>query len=198
MPNHRPDPERLTSLLRQCLSRIDEQANSVHRSKGRVTDSMAHLFDHEDTRLQGVLESLLAWSEPEDHADLNRVVRQTVQSFLGATNVPVVVREKLAPDLPSIACGPVPLTCAVRRALVLALGRTEGGEITVTTKAEADSVVFEVERHSITCEYHLKERGVTLCEFVARMHGECQIDYDQRGALLISIDLPRSLPVDEY
>lgn len=198
MPNHRPDPERLTSLLRQCLSRIDAQARRVHRSKGRISESMAHLFDDQDTKLQGVLESLLAWSEPEDHADLNRVVRQTVQSFLGATNVPVVVREKLAPDLPSIACGPVPLTCAVRRALVLALGRTEGGEITVTTRAVADSVVFEVERHSMTCEHHMKERGLTLCEFVARMRGECRIDYDQRGALLISIDLPPVLRVDEY
>ena len=200
MRQHGPDPNRLTSLLRQCLARIDEQANLVQRLDGKVSGSMASfLFDDEDTTLRGLLESLLAWSEPEDHADLNRVVRQTVQSFLGATHIPVVVREELAPDLPPIGCGPVPLTCAVRRALVLALGRVDAGrELTVTTRAETDSVVFEVERHSTECEYHLKERALTLCEFVARLQGECRIDFDGRGALLIAIDLPRALSVDEY
>ena len=200
MRQHGPDPNRLASLLRQCLARIDEQANLVQRLDGKVSGSMASfLFEDEDSTLQGLLESLLAWSEPEDHADLNRVVRQTVQSFLGATNTPVVVREHLAPNVPPIGCGRVPLTCAVRRALVLALGRMDDGpEIVVTTRAEADSVVFEVERHSTVCEHHLKERALTLCEFVARMQGECRIDFDGRGALLIAIDLPRALSVDEY
>jgi signal transduction histidine kinase len=200
MHEHRPDLEHLTTLLRQCLVRIDEQAHLVQRLNGKVTDSMASfLFEDEDAALQGLLESLLASSAPDDHADLNRVVHRTVQSFLGATHIPVVVRERLGSDLPPIGCGPVPLTCAVRRALDLALGHTEGSrDITVTTRAEADSVVFEVERHSAECEHYLKERALTLCEFVARMDGECRIDYDERGALLIAIDLPRTLPVDEY
>jgi len=198
MHEPRPNLDHLTTLLRQCLVRIDEQAHLVQRLGGKVTDSMASfLFEDEDTTLQRLLESLLASSAPDDHADLNRVVRQTVQSFLGATNTPVVVREHLAPDVPPIGCGRVPLTCAVRRALVLALGRTNAGpEITVTTRAAADSVVFEVARHSTVCEHHLKERALTLCEFVARMHGECRIDYDQRGTLRIAIDLPRALHVD--
>jgi nitrate/nitrite-specific signal transduction histidine kinase len=157
------------------------------------------LFEDEDTALQGLLESLLESSGPADDADLNLVVRQSVQSFLGETNIPVVVRERLAPDLPPVGCGPVPLAWAVHRALVLALGRMEAGsKITVTTRAEAEAVVLEVERHGTGCEYHLKERALTLCEFVARLRGECRIEHDERGSLLIAIDLPPTLPVDEY
>ncbi|HZN41367.1 MAG TPA: hypothetical protein VFD82_21345 [Planctomycetota bacterium] len=200
MRKRRPDLEHLTSLLRQCLVRIDEQAQLVQRLNGRVTDSMASfLFEDEDTRLQSLLESLLESSAPANHADLNHVVQQTVQSFLGEATTCVAVREQLAPDLPPIGCGPVPLAGAVRRALALALGPMDDGrEITVTTRAEGASVVFEVERHGSGSEYHLQERVLTLCEFVARLHGQCLIDFDERGSLVIVFDLPRALPIDGY
>lgn len=200
MRKRRPDLEHLTSLLRQCLVRIDEQAHLVQRLNGKVTSSMASfLFEDEDTELQELLESLLEPPAPAAQSDLNHVVRETVQTFLGETNTCVAVREQLAPALPAIGCGPAPLAGAVRRALALALGPMDNGrEITVTTRAEARWVVFEVERHGSGCEHHLKERVLTLCEFVSSLHGQCLIDFDERGSLLIVLDLPRALPIDDY
>lgn len=192
----------MTNLLGQCLGRIEAQVFRLQHDPDACDE---HLFaaavDEEATVLCDLVGSL---SDPAvtQRADLDATVRRAVQACLGELGVPIVVRERLAPALPPIACAPAQLAFAVQRALVLATGRLAAGdELEITTRRDGDGVVLELEsrgrRRGRERDRHLRERAETLCEFVDGLRGLCRIECDDRDQLLVVIDLPAAMAVDE-
>ena len=202
MTKRENDLDRLTTLLGQCLGRIDEQAYRLQQQDGGEDEpnvATSHVLENEAAMLQELVGSLLEKEPSPDHADLNRVVDQAVQSCIAEIGMPIVTRQRLATNLPEVACGPGQLAFAVQRALVIALGRQEpGGEVIVTTRRLDDTVLLELESQGAGRDHHLQERTLTLCEFVAGLRGHCRVDADQRGTLLIVLELPQALAIDEY
>jgi hypothetical protein len=199
MSQRETDLERITTLLGQCLGRIDEQAFRLQRLADEDQDTDADTLEQEAATLQELVSTLVDRQETTAHADLNRIVDRAVRDCVAEVGVPIVTRQRLAPSLPPIACTPGQLAFTVQRAVMLALGRVDsGGELVVTTRREADTTVFELECQGHGRDRHLQERCLSLCEFVAGFGGNCRVDTDERGALLLAIELPTSLPVDEY
>lgn len=199
MSQRETDLERITTLLGQCLGRIDEQAFRVQRLGDEDLDADADTLEQEAATLQELVSTLVDHQQTAEHADLNRIVDRAVRDCVAELRVPVVTRQRLAPSLPPIACTPGQLAFTVQRAVMLALGRIDaGGELAVTTRCDGEAVLFELECHGHGRDRHLQERCLSLCEFVAGFGGNCRVDGDERGALLLAIELPTSLPVDEY
>lgn len=191
--------DRITSLLGQCLGRIDAHAYRI-QELDEVDETLltAEQIDTETAELQELVGSLLDNVVDGDESDLNRIVDQAVRSCIAAVEMPFVVRQRLAPDLPSIACGPGQLTFAVQRALGIGIGHLEpGGEIVITTRRDDDRVVFEMESRGTEGDRHLHDRAATLCEFVASFAGRCRVESDDHGTLLLALELPMALAADD-
>ncbi|MDO8349014.1 MAG: hypothetical protein Q7T30_02170, partial [Planctomycetota bacterium] len=158
MTHRETDLDRITTLLGQCLGRIDEQAYRLQRDEDG-DDFVGDVLEHEAATLQELVGTLVEADARVEHADLNRVVMQSVRDCVAELGVPVVVSQLLAPNLPLIACGPGQLAFAVQRAVMLALARAdESGDIRVTTRRDCDQVVFELESHGRGRDRHLPER----------------------------------------
>lgn len=200
MAHRETDLDRITTLLGQCLGRIDEQAFRLQQVEDEPTDlDVASILENEAAQLQELVGSVIESNERLEQADLNRIVDRAVRGCVAELGVPIVVRQRLANDLPPIACGPGQLAFAVQRAVMLGLGRIDaGGEIIVTTRRDGDAAMFELECTGHGRDRHLHERTTTLCEFVAGFRGNCRIDADDRGALLLALELPTSLAIDDY
>ncbi|MBL8750173.1 MAG: hypothetical protein JNK78_13490 [Planctomycetes bacterium] len=191
--------DRITTLLGQCLGRIEAHAADVqHMDEGATTFLTAEEIDNETAELQQLVGSLLDNVVQADDADLNHIVDQAVRSCIAAVDMPLVVRQRLAPGLPRVACNPGQLTFAVQRALGVGIGHLEpGGELAVVTRREGDTIVFEMESHGEESDSDLDARTATLLEFVADMKGTCRTDADERGTLLLAIELPVALAADD-
>lgn len=200
MAHRETDLDRITTLLGQCLGRIDEQAFRLQQIDDDSEDfAAADVLEQEAAQLQELVGTLVEHPPQLEHADLNRIVDRAVRGCVAEVGVPIVVRQRFAPQLPAIACTPGQLAFAVQRALLLGLGRIEaGGEIVVTTRREGEAAVFELECQGHSRDRHLQERTATLSEFVSGFHGTCRISTDDRGTLLLALELPTSLAIDEY
>ncbi len=201
MAHRETDLDRITTLLGQCLGRIDEQAFRLQQTEDDSNDvdlDVAAVLENEAAQLQELVGSVIETNERLEQADLNRIVDRAVRECVAELGVPIVVRQRLAKDLPPIACGPGQLAFAVQRAVMLGLGRIDaGGEIIVTTRRDGDAAMFELECTGRGRDRHLRERTTTLCEFVAGFRGNCRIDADDRGALLLALELPTALSIDD-
>ena len=145
-----------------------------------------------------LMASLIDRCEAPRQCDLNRIVDQAMAACLAELATPILVRQRLAEHLPSIACNPAQLTYAAQRALMIAAGRLDGGgELLVTTRQDADAILLEIESRGGHRDRHLRERGETLCEFVAALRGHCRIDLDHQGNLLVVIELPEAMVFDD-
>lgn len=196
MTQRETDLDRITTLLGRCLGRIDEQANRLQRDADD-DEFLGDVLEYEAAMLQELVGSLVEANAHLEHADLNRIVLQSVRDCVAELGVPVVVSQRLAPDLPRVACEAGPLAFAVQRAVMLALARADdAGDLRVTTRREGERVLFELESHGPGRDRHLRERTATLCEFVAGLNGQCRIDSDQ-GDLLIALELPAALAIDD-
>lgn len=194
-----PNLDRLTTLLGQCLGRIDESAYRLQLlgddEDGQQTTDV---LEHETTSLQELVGSLVERCDAPAQCDVNRIVEQAVSACLGELDAAILVRERLGADLPEVGCNPSQFAYAARRALVIAAGRLEsGGELIVTTRREADCVLFELESRGGRRDRHLQERALTLCEFVATFRGNCHIDLDDRDNLVVVIELPQAMAMDD-
>lgn len=194
-----PNLEHLTTLLGQCLGRIDERAYRLQLLGHDEDDLEAKdVLEHEAATLQELVGSLIERCDAPEECEINRIVEQSVSSCLAELDVPILVRERLATDLPRIGCNPSQFAYAAQRALVIAAGRLEaGGELIVTTRRDGESVLLEIESRGGRRDRHLQERALTLCEFVASFRGNCHIDLDDRDNLLVVVELPRALVLDE-
>jgi len=194
-----PNLDHLTSLLGQCLGRIDERAYRLQQLGDDDPDlDVQELLEQEAATLQDLVGSLLDDGDTTEQSDLNRIVGQSVAACLRELDAAILVRERLAPNLPAVGCGPSQLAYAAQRALVIAAGRLDaGGELIVTTRREEDSVLLELESRGGRRDRHLQERALTLCEFVAGFRGNCHIDLDDRDNLLVVIELPQVPVLDD-
>lgn len=192
-----PDLDRLTTLLGQCLGRIDERAFQLQLGDEEGDAVSEHVLEHEAAKLQEIVGSLVAATEIEQ-CDLNRIVEHAVTTCLVELGRSIVVRQRLAPGLPKVACSPGQLAYAVQRALVIATGHLEaGGELLLATRRDDGVAVLEIESRGGQRDRHLRARAETLCEFVASFRGICRIDHDERNNLLLVIELPGALAIDD-
>ena len=192
-----PNLDHLTTLLGQCLGRIDERAFQIQQLGDEQDDDLGDVLENEAATLQELVGSLVDRQSPE-RCDLNRIVGAAIESCVQELGASIVVRQRLANDLPQIACTPSQLAYAVQRAMVIAAGRLEvGGELVVTTRADDDGLVLELESRGGKRDHHLRQRTETLCEFVAGMRGNCRIDHDAFGNLFVVVELPQALVVED-
>ncbi len=198
MTHRETDLERITSLLGQCLGRIDEQAFRLqHLGDDEEDFDAAGVFEDAAARLQELIASLVATGERVEEAALNPIVQRAVEQIATEVGVPLVVRQRIAPDLPRIAATPGQVAFAVQRAIMLAVAQIEAGsDVEVTTRREGDNVLLEVEAICPAGVRHLRERSATLRAFVAEFHGSCQVDTDGHGRILIALELPVALVSD--
>lgn len=192
-----PDLDRLTTLLGRCLGRIDERAYQLQLGDEEPDELTEHVLEHEAATLQELVGSLVAASDIEQ-CDLNRIVERAVSSCLVELGRAIVVRQRLAPYLPKVACTPGQIAYAVQRAFVIATGALDaGGELLIATRRDDVVVVLEVESRGGQRDRHLRARAETLCEFVASFGGICRLDHDERDNLLLMIELPTAITVDD-
>jgi len=191
--------DHLTTLLGQCLGRIDERAYQLQQLADDDSDLDPHdVLEGEAATLQELIGGVIENCAPTEHADVARIVTRAISACLQELGTPVVVKQQLAAGLPLVACNPGQLTFAVQRALVIAAGRLEvGGELVVTTRADGESVVLEIESRGGSRDRHLQERAETLCEFVAAFHGNCRVELPESGHVLVAIDLPTASAIDD-
>ncbi len=192
--------DRITDLLGQCLGRIDEQALRLQADAdgGGDDGDAADRLEHDLAALQELVDELVDRSAAQERCNLNRIVDAAVSSCLQELGTPILVRQHLAPHLPAVGCAPGQLGYAVQRALMIAASRLEaGGELVVTTRRDGDGTVLELESSGGQRDRHLRERTETLCEFVAGFRGHCRVDHDERGHLLVVIELPEAVACDE-
>ena len=193
-----PDLDRLTTLLGQCLGRIDEQAFRLQRTEDEDDQVLGDVLEDEAARLQELVGTLIEQEQGREQCDLNRIVTSSMAACIAELGVPITVRQRLAAQLPAIDCRPGQLTYAVQRAFVIAAGRLSAGdELLVTTRQDRDQIVLEIESRGGKRDHHLGQRVQTLCEFVAAMHGNCSVDHDADDNLLLVLELPQHAAIDD-
>jgi hypothetical protein len=203
MSPYEPELDRITNLLGMCLGRIEEQAFRLQREGDEYCeDQVGDVIEDEASMLHELVGSLLECAVVDavpEQADLNLTVERAVQACLDEIDVPVVVRQRLEPRLPAVACAPGQLAFAIQRALVLAVGRLEpGGEVALVTRREHGCVLFELECIGARDDRHLAERAETLAEFVHGLQGSCRMQTTgERDRLLLAIELPIEFVADE-
>jgi len=192
----------LTSLLGQCLGRIDEQAYRLQNADcdgDGDHEQISDVLEAEAARLQELVGSLLVAHGPDagNRSCLDRTARRAVQSTLDSIGFPVVVRQRLAPGLADAACGTAQLAYALQRSLLLAaMHAGSGGEVQLETRSEGRSLVFELQASGAGDSRHFGDRAATLQDFVAECGGRCLAAVDDQGLLLLSIELPAA-PADD-
>ncbi|MCA8978305.1 MAG: hypothetical protein KDC98_26490 [Planctomycetes bacterium] len=195
MTHRETDLDRITTLLGQCLGRIDEQAYRLQQTEDEGEDYEAcEVLETEAAMLQELISSVVYAAKRSEDSDLNRIVEHSLRGCVAELDIPVVVRSQLQPGLPRIACPAGQLAFAVQRALMLVLGSIRsGGEIAAGTRLEGDTVWLEIESPDAQGDSHFSERAATLSEFVTAFHGNCRIDSDGRGTCLVAMQLPVAL-----
>ena len=196
MASNDSDLDKLTSLLGQCLGRIDEEAYRLQQSGEDVDFDCADRMEDETATLQDLIDSLLVVDMGSDETDVNSVVSRIAESCLQEIAVPIVLRQTLTTES-SLVCAPAAMvTVAVQRAMVLAMTPLgPGDELRLTTRVESGSVVFEIESLGSHPDEHANERAETLREFIEEFGGSCNVRSAGRDLYLV-IELPQVMATD--
>lgn len=186
--------EQITTWVGQCLGRIEAQAFQLQVDAEQNPEAAAAALEHHAAELQELVGALLVAEQArlEDaEADLNPIVDRAVRGCVAEAMIPVVTRQNLQRDLPHVACPPGQLAFAVQRAVMLGLAQLQpGDELRVATRMEADAAVFELETHGSGSGDHCSERAASLIDFATNLGGNCRIDFDGQGRLLLALELP--------
>jgi signal transduction histidine kinase len=196
MTHRETDVDRLTSLLGQCLGRIDEQAYRVQQLGDECDDeTAAQTFEEAAATLQELIGSLMsAESQQSPDAAVEPVLRRAIDQLIGELGVPIVVRQRIAGGLPKVACSPGQLAFALQRALMLAVTAMQAGaEVSIEARVDADQVLVEIESQCPGGIRDLSDRSRTLREFATELRGNCLCDTDGHGNILIALELPVAL-----
>lgn len=199
MAQRETDLERITTLLGQCLGRIDEQAFRIQCDDvAQDPDGAAFVLEQEAAELQELVGSLMLAEQQVEQADLNRIVDRAVRGCVAEASVPIVSRQQLDRNLPQIACSPGQVAFAVQRGVMLGLACLgPGDELTVSTRSDGETAVFELEARGNQRDRHQHERAASLVEFTQGLGGTCRVDVDSSGHLLLALELPTALAADE-
>ena len=103
MASNDSDLDKLTSLLSQCLGRIDEEAYRLQMSGDDVDFDTADRIEDETATLQELVDSLLVVDMGSDETDVNRVVSRIAEACLQEIAVPVVLRTNLTRESSLVA-----------------------------------------------------------------------------------------------
>ncbi len=185
------DLEQLSTMLRQCLGRIDEEAFRLQESDGEPVDfGEADRLEASTFELQDLVESLLV-VEASEEADVNEVVASVASARLQEVSVPLVQQLRLSEGCPRAAVSRSILATAVDRALSMAVGTVRaGGQLNLSTRVERDAVVLEVECLGCDPEDGAYERAETLRDFVKGFGGSCTARCEQEDLFFV-LEVPR-------
>lgn len=196
MASHESDLDKLTSMLSQCLGRLDAEAFKLQENDGQSDFDTGDRLDDETARLQELVDSLLVVEMGEDQADLNAIVARATADCLQEIAVPIVLRQSLTASQTIASASSSLVTVAVRRALGLAADRLAAGdELIVTTRVENEGLLFEIESRGSLPDTHATERAETLREFVDELGGICRVRCNEQD-LFVVLELPQVMATD--
>ena len=185
------DLEQLSTMLRQCLGRIDEEAFRLQESDGEPVDfGEADRLEEATFELRDLVESLLV-VEATEEADVNEVVSSVASARLQEVSVPLVQRLRLSEGSARAAVSRSVLATAVDRALSMAVGAVRaGGQLNLSTRVERDAVVLEFECQGCDLGDGACERAETLRDFVEGFGGSCAVRCEQEDLFFV-LEVPR-------
>ena len=196
MASRDQDLDKLSSLLGQCLGRIDEEAYRLQQDGEDVGFDTADRLEEHTSDLQDLIDSLLVVDLGSDTTDVNAVVKQVAESCLQEVNVPILLRQALTGESTVVAGQPGLVTVAVHRAMVLAVEPLmPGDELCLTTRTESGSVVLEIESHCQQPGARMGERGETLREFLEDLGGTFNMRSEQQDHYMV-IELPQGITTE--
>ena len=190
------DLDKLTTLLQQCLARIDEEAYRLQEDGEDSDYERGDRLEDEAATLQELIDSLLVVDLGRDEAVLNDVVTRVTDSCLQEFDVPIVLRTDLCVEASDVAAPASLVAVAVQRAVVLGMAPLQpGDELNLTTRVEHDAAVFEVESLGSQPDRTDAERAETLREFVESLGGQCAARSDGNNLYLV-LELPRVMATE--
>lgn len=190
------DLDKLTSLLGQCLGRIDDEALHLHEKGEDVDFGTGDRLEDETGILQELVESMLVVEMESDETNINQVVAHVAESCLQELTVPIVMRQILTTESAQVAAPAALVNVAVQRAMVLAVAPLgPGDELRLSTRVDSGSVLFEIESLGSQPNGITSDRGETLREFVEELGGTCQMRRDGQD-LFLMIELPQVMATD--
>lgn len=196
MASSDPEIDKLTTLLSQCLGRIDEEAYAVLNNGQDVDFDTGDRLEGETNTLQELMDSMLAVELQSDQTDLNQVVSRIAATCLQDIAVPIVFRQTLTPECALVAAPPNLTTVVVQRAMVLAVTPlSPGDELRLTTRVENGRVLLEIESFGNHQEGNANERSQTLRQFVEELGGSSQVRCEG-SCLFLVIELPQVIATD--
>lgn len=197
MAHDDPELEKLTSMLQQCLGRIDEEAYRLQDTAGDTVDfGELDRLDDVTSDLQQLIETMLVADADCAQTNVNEIVTRVAEACLQDVEVPIVQRQDLSPEATDVAVPRSLVLVAVQRAMALATSSLgPGDELSLTTRVEQDAVVFEIESLGNEVDASLTERSETLREFVAGFGGGCTVRAEREN-LFVVLELPQVMATD--
>lgn len=195
---HDRDLDQLSDLLNQCLGRIEAEAFRMQEGVEDLFpgDGADEAIESETAHLQDAVEHFLAAldRERERPVDLNRIVARAIDGALRRLSFPVLLRSRLAPDLPPVAQDPhggERLPVLIERAFLLAAAHAgAGGEVEIGTRHDLDALLLEITARGPAAAADDGSRAATLQDFVAGLGGRCELAWDDAGSLRLCVNLP--------
>ena len=197
MAYDQPDVELLSTMLHQCLGRIDEEAFGIQHAAGASLD--VHAADRiEDAtgELQEICDTLMEVEAARNHADVNAIVAAVAGESLHQLHVPIVQRHDLCAG-PALAASPAAMVAsAIRRALSMAVQPlAPGGQLSLRTRIEAGSVLFEVDSIGCRLDEAAAVRAETLRAFAQELGGACNV-HSEGDDLYLVLQMPQLISTD--
>ena len=190
------DLGKLTSLMGQCLGRIDEEAFRLQERGEDVDFDTADRLEGETGMLHELVESMLDVEMNSDETNVNQIVARIAESCLQELTVPIVLRQTLTTESTLVVAPAAMVNVAVQRAMALAVKPLgPGDELRLTTRLDCGSVLFEIESLGSHPDSNAGDRVETLREFVEELGGTCQMRQDAEDLFLV-LELPQVIATD--
>jgi hypothetical protein len=190
------DLGKLTSLMGQCLGRIDEEAFRLQEKGEDVDFDTADRLEDETGMLHELVESMLDVEMNSDETNVNQIVARVAESCLQELTVPIVLRQTLTAESSMVVAPVAMVNVAVQRAMALAVKPLgPGDELRLTTRLDCGSVLFEIESLGSHPDSNAGDRVETLREFVEELGGTCQMRQDAEDLFLV-LELPQVMATD--
>jgi hypothetical protein len=190
------DLGKLTSLMGQCLGRIDEEAFRLQEKGEDVDFDTADRLEDETGILHELVESMLDVEMNSDETNVNQIVARVAESCLQELTVPIVLRQTLTAESSMVVAPAAMVNVAVQRAMALAVKPLgPGDELRLTTRLDCGSVLFEIESLGSHPDSNAGDRVETLREFVEELGGTCQMRQDAEDLFLV-LELPQVMATD--
>ena len=190
------DLGKLTSLMGQCLGRIDEEAFRLQEKGEDVDFDTADRLEDETGMLHELVESMLDVEMNSDETNVNQIVARVAESCLQELTVPIVLRQTLTAESSMVVAPVAMVNVAVQRAMALAVNPLgPGDELRLTTRLDCGSVLFEIESLGSHPDSNAGDRVETLREFVEELGGTCQMRQDAEDLFLV-LELPQVMATD--